>query len=141
MLYMLDTNVLSEHMKGNPKIARRGNDIEPGDAIAVSNIAWFEIIRGRIAALTTADDMNQLLIAQMRLNQDLEKLERLKVYGVTESVAAHFDSLRANKKCKKMDRPDLLIACITLANNATLVTRNVKDFSNIPSLKIQNWFN
>ncbi len=36
---------------------------------------------------------------------------------------------------------DLLIACIVLAHNATLVTRNTKDFANIPGLKQGNWAN
>lgn len=33
----------------------------------------------------------------------------------------------------------LLTASIVLANNATLVTRNVRHFAQIPDLKIVNW--
>lgn len=35
---------------------------------------------------------------------------------------------------------DSQIASIALANNMTLVTRNTKDFINIDSLKLENWF-
>ena len=38
-----------------------------------------------------------------------------------------------------MGRADLLIAAITLANRATLVTRNLKDFRQVPGLQIENW--
>lgn len=50
-----------------------------------------------------------------------------------------FDQLRTNKKLKKPNLKDLLIACIALAHDATLVTRNTKDFQPIPNLKLINW--
>ena len=34
---------------------------------------------------------------------------------------------------------DLRIASITLSKNALVVTRNYRDFSQIPNLKIENW--
>jgi len=33
----------------------------------------------------------------------------------------------------------LLIAAITLANRATIVTRNEKDFRKIPGFRVENW--
>jgi tRNA(fMet)-specific endonuclease VapC len=47
--------------------------------------------------------------------------------------------LRQNKKLKKIGRPDLLIAAITLAARGTLVTRNLKDFRLVPGLRVENW--
>jgi tRNA(fMet)-specific endonuclease VapC len=38
-----------------------------------------------------------------------------------------------------MGRSDLLIACICLADGATLVTRNLKDFQGVPDLRLENW--
>ena len=38
-----------------------------------------------------------------------------------------------------MRRSDMLIACIALAQDALLVSRNTKDFSKIPGLKLANW--
>jgi len=40
---------------------------------------------------------------------------------------------------KKVGRADLLIAAIALAHRATLVTRNVRDFQQIPGLILENW--
>ena len=55
------------------------------------------------------------------------------------AAAAEFERLRANKKLKKIGRRDLLIACIALANRARLVTRNQKDFRQVPGLHVENW--
>jgi tRNA(fMet)-specific endonuclease VapC len=36
-------------------------------------------------------------------------------------------------------KSDLRIAAIVLENNGILVTRNVRDFSRVPNLVIENW--
>jgi tRNA(fMet)-specific endonuclease VapC len=38
-----------------------------------------------------------------------------------------------------MDSGDRLQAAIALANGATLVTRNTKDYAGVPGLKVENW--
>jgi tRNA(fMet)-specific endonuclease VapC len=48
------------------------------------------------------------------------------------------DKLRQHKELKKIGRGDLLIASIALAHQATLVTRNVQDFRQIPGLRVEN---
>jgi len=66
-------------------------------------------------------------------------LQKLPILAVDADAALEFDRLRKNKKLKKIGRPDLLSACIALANRATLVTRNLKHFRQVPGLKIENW--
>jgi tRNA(fMet)-specific endonuclease VapC len=39
----------------------------------------------------------------------------------------------------KIGRADLLIASIAMAHRATLVTRNVRHFAQIPGLVVVNW--
>ena len=38
-----------------------------------------------------------------------------------------------------MKRPDMLIACIALAHDALLATRNTKHFNKVAGLKVANW--
>jgi tRNA(fMet)-specific endonuclease VapC len=141
VLYFLDTNALSEMLKGNARIVSRLRAISPPDDVEVPVIAWFEIVQGRAAALLTASDEEQLLRAQSRLDTDLESMSKLPIRGIDNSASRQFQSLLSHKTAKKLRRPDLLIACIVLAYNAILVTRNVKDFVNVHGLQIQNWFN
>ena len=35
---------------------------------------------------------------------------------------------------------DVQIAGIALANNLTVVTRNMREFSKVPQLKVENWY-
>ncbi len=55
------------------------------------------------------------------------------------AAATEFDRLRLIRGLRKIGRADLLIASIVLANDATLVTRNVRHFKQIPGLKVVNW--
>lgn len=34
---------------------------------------------------------------------------------------------------------DMLIAAVALANNATLITNNVREFARVPGLRVENW--
>jgi len=38
-----------------------------------------------------------------------------------------------------MRRGDMLNACIALANEALLVTRNIKDYARVKGLRLDNW--
>lgn len=58
---------------------------------------------------------------------------------IDDSAAAEFDRLRREKALKKIGRTDLLIASIALAQGATLVTRNVRHFGQVPRLHVENW--
>ncbi len=107
--------------------------------MVTSVISRFEILEGRFASITKAANRDELLLAMERLTRDEKRLATLDILAVTEAVADQFELLRANKKLKKIGRPDLLIACVALANGATLVTRNTKDFVNVPGLKLENW--
>ncbi|MFO0822480.1 MAG: type II toxin-antitoxin system VapC family toxin [Gemmataceae bacterium] len=96
-------------------------------------------MRGRFNAITTAADGAAVLTLYELLRRTEAALEPFRVLPVSRAVADRFDELLKNKKLKKAGRPDLLIACIALAHDATLVTRNTKDYAGIPNLRIENW--
>jgi tRNA(fMet)-specific endonuclease VapC len=86
-----------------------------------------------------AKDGDELLRAQSWLVQSEELINDMPVLPFDVPAAAQFDKLRQQKKLKKIGRADLLISSIALANQATLVTRNLKHFQSVPNLKIENW--
>jgi tRNA(fMet)-specific endonuclease VapC len=109
------------------------------DRVTVSLITRVELLRGRFEAILKAANRAEWLQAQDRRLQTEEALGGIEVVPITESAADQFDVLRAIKKLNKMDRGDKLQAAIALANGATLVTRNTKDYANVANLKLENW--
>ena len=67
------------------------------------------------------------------------RLQSVRMLPVDAAAAAEFDRLLATKGLRRIGRADLLIASIALANKATLVTRNRRDFQKVPGLQIENW--
>jgi tRNA(fMet)-specific endonuclease VapC len=139
MTYALDTNIVSDFLKGSPKVTARLGAVPLADAVVITSVVWFEVLRGRVASVLTDADATQLRAADDRFVADRKRLDRFPSLYFTPEVGNHFDRLRANKKLKRIGREDLLIACFALAHNATLVTRNLKDFKLVPGLAVENW--
>jgi tRNA(fMet)-specific endonuclease VapC len=138
-LYLLDTDTMTLWLYENANVRARFDAVPSTDHVAISLVTRVEILRGRFEAVIKAANRAEWLQAQQRLLLTERKLGDVEVVPITESAADRFDVLRANKKLKKMDRGDLLQAAIALANSATLVTRNTKDYANVPGLVLENW--
>jgi tRNA(fMet)-specific endonuclease VapC len=130
-MYLLDTDTLTRAHAGYGTIADRVNNIG-AERVATTIITAIEILRGRQEFLFKAADGQQLLRAQRLFDFSQQMLADIRIYSVDARVSDEFDKLRQNKKLKKIGRGDLLIACIALANRATLVTRNTKHFLQLP---------
>jgi tRNA(fMet)-specific endonuclease VapC len=122
---LLDSDILTLFLTGHPRVTERMGAAT--DVVAITVVTRVEVLQGRFDSLLKAADGEQLRRAQGRL----EQAER--------ELAGEFDRLRQDKKLKKIGRADLLIACIALAHGATLVTRNLRHFRQVPGLKLENW--
>jgi toxin FitB len=137
-MIILDTNVLSELIKGEPETrVMQWLDEEPRISIWTSAISLFEIGHGigimpegrRRAALS-------------------ESLDRL-VGDLLENRIAPFDSQAASRaadysaKRKSLGRPvefrDIMIAGIALSSGARLATRNIRDFEHSEITLVNPW--
>lgn len=137
-MYLLDTDTLTHLHAGNSNVVERLKsvaDIEVGITI----ITKVEILRGRIDYLLKAETGANLLKAQELLFRTEELLNDLAIVPINQAASIEFDRLRGVSKFRKIGRADLLIASITLANRATLVTRNLRHFKQIPGLRVENW--
>jgi len=134
---LLDSDTLTLLTGGHPRVIERV--MAATDAVATTVISRIEILRGRFDFVMKAADGQQLQRAQKWLDQSEAELRKLIIVPIDEVVADQFDQLRAHKQLRKIGRADLLIACIAIANRATLVSRNLKDFRLVPNLKVENW--
>jgi tRNA(fMet)-specific endonuclease VapC len=136
-MIVLDTDTLTLYLLNHPRVLERRRQAE--DEVVITIISRIETLLGRFATLLKAADGSELQRGQGRLDQAERDLAPFRVLTVDTAAAAEFDRLRVNKKLKKIGRADLLIAAIALANRARLVTRNLKDFRQVPGLQVENW--
>jgi len=136
-MIVLDTDMLTHLLAEHPRVVERYR--READEVVITVMTRIEVLEGRFATLRKAADGAELQRGQQRLDQAEHDLSAFRVLSITDRAAVEFDRLRANKKLKKIGRGDLLIAAITLAHRATLVTRNLKDFRQVPGLRVENW--
>jgi tRNA(fMet)-specific endonuclease VapC len=68
-------------------------------------------------------------------------LERLAILDWTNEVTGHYARIRSEleRSGKPIGNMDLLIASHAMSHGMTLVTNNIKHFSNVPGLKVEVW--
>lgn len=138
-MILLDTDILSLYHAGHERVTARIEMVDPAVALGTTVITFAEILRARFEFLLKAADGEQLQRAQQRLDSSQSLLDDMHIAVVNAASAAEFDELRKHKRLKKIGHADLLIASIALATDATLVTRNLKHFRQVPNLKVENW--
>jgi tRNA(fMet)-specific endonuclease VapC len=137
-MYLLDTDTLTHLHAGNSNVVDRLKAMADTE-MGITIITKVEVLRGRIDYLIKAENGANLLKAQELLFRTEELLNELLIIPINRAASIEFDRLRDVSKFRKIGRADLLIASITLANRATLVTRNLRHFKQIPGLKVENW--
>ena len=136
-MFVLDTDTLTLLLHGHERVSERVS--QAPRPVVLSVVSRFEVLQGRFAAVLKAEDGERLLLAQRRLAENEADLQRIPVLPIDAAAAAQFDRLRPNRRLRKIGRADLLMACITLAGGATLVSRNLKHFRQVPGLHVENW--
>jgi tRNA(fMet)-specific endonuclease VapC len=125
-MILLDTDSFTLHQYGQERFMERFRAASEEPATTI--VTQIEALRGRYDAVVKAEDGARLLVAQQGLLRTAKHLALFIVVWFDDVAAAEFDRPRQTKRLKKIGRNDLLIASIALANKATLVTRNTKDF-------------
>lgn len=72
-----------------------------------------------------------------RLRGHLENYRQIPLVDFDERAADVFQRLRRARI--RIGTMDLKIAAIALANGATLLSRNVSDFQQVPGLAVEDW--
>ena len=135
-LYVLDTDTLSLFQRGHTSVCAAAARQRPED-LAVAVITIEEQLSGWYSLLRRSKTTSELAAVYRRLAENVAFLARVKILTFTESAIGRFGKLRGEKL--GVAAMDLRIAAITLENEGTLVTRNVKDFKRIPGLNLENW--
>jgi len=131
MKYLLDTNICIYIIKQKPeKVFRKFRSYHVGQ-IGISSVSYSELFYG-------ASKSQRAVQNETALEQFTAPLE---ILPFTEETAATYGKIRANleKQGKSIGPLDMLIASHAVHLGLTLVTNNIKEFSKVPKLKIENW--
>ncbi|HKT74602.1 MAG TPA: PIN domain-containing protein [Steroidobacteraceae bacterium] len=136
MIFVVDTNTLSEPMKPEPNRKVLSLLTSRQFDWGTSATAWEEFTLG-IRVLSTSARRNELeAYRRGLLNGGLEIVP-------FDAPAADWMASERARLLKKGATPayrDAQIAAVAASRALVLVTRNVEDFKGFRGLKIQNWF-
>ena len=130
-LSLLDTDILSEFLRGNLKVIEKMDEhLKEFGSINLSIITYYEILNG----LLYKDAKKQLA----KFENFIELNNVIPLTLVTARIAS---SIHANlrKKGTEIGHTDTLIAGIAMANEMQLITNNTDHFKRIIGLTIDNW--
>jgi len=131
MKYLLDTNICIYIIKEKPvEVIGRFKAIKPGN-IAISSITLAELQFGVMKSSNPSKN-------QEALHKFIIPLE---IIDFDYAATIEYGRLRAHLESKgtPIGSMDTLIAAHALSKKLILVTNNVKEFSRVPELKIENW--
>ncbi|MFM9963226.1 MAG: type II toxin-antitoxin system VapC family toxin [Planctomycetaceae bacterium] len=107
-----------------------------GLPVTTTIVSYEEQSRGWLAYVARARSKTDQLDAYRRLAKHLEAYRSLTVLDFDSPA---FDRYQSLKQEVSIGTLDLKIAAITLIHDAVLLSRNLKDFEQVPGLKVEDW--
>jgi len=139
-MYILDTDHLSLIGRATSPEAQRLRFRLAGlklEERVTTIITFEEQMRGWMSHLAKARSLAHEVVAYRRLKEFLDRYLKITVFEFDEAAATEFDRLQRLRL--RIGTMDLKIAAIALAHGATVLTRNLKDFSRVPDLHVEDW--
>jgi tRNA(fMet)-specific endonuclease VapC len=137
-VWILDTDSLTALFHQRPVITARVLAAGAG-SVVITVVSEMEQLRGRYQQVFTAANATELMAAQRRLDETKAFLVTFTVLPFDDAAAQQFERLLADRRLRSLRRADLLIATIALRHQATVVTRNARDFRKVTGLRIEDW--
>lgn len=131
-MLVLDSNTISYYFRGDVQVVPRLQALAPSD-VGVPAIVEYELRYGLMRLLPEA--------AAPRLAALGQFLQPVQVLSFDSECASQAARIRAELEAAgtPIGAHDLLIAATALRHRATLVTRNVREFSRVPGLQWVSW--
>jgi tRNA(fMet)-specific endonuclease VapC len=131
--YLLDTNTLIYLIKNKPpSVARRINTLDEDAMLCMSFFTYAELLKGAERSSRKAEVLSRLdqLTRQVPVIYETDR-------SLCEFYATHFTRLK--DAGTPIGANDLWIGCHALAQDATLVTNNTREFERLQGLRLENW--
>lgn len=132
MVDALDVLIYLIKNRSSPDLAQRVDALHPEDRLCMSFVTWAELLKGAERSTRKPDVLLRL-----------EALARqvIVMYPTGPAICRHYAE---QATCLKdagtpIGANDLWIACHALAEEATLVTDNSREFHRVSGLRLEDW--
>jgi tRNA(fMet)-specific endonuclease VapC len=138
MLYIFDTDHLTLNQRGDPIVMRRIQSFNyREDQLLTTIVNLQEQFSGRFEQVQRAKNPAALIQAYQLLSATSDYFKPWQILYYDDRADQHFQSAR--KLGVRIGTMDLRLAAIALSLDATVITRNRKDFQQVPNLKFEDW--
>ena len=138
-MILIDTDHLSvlaeARTKGHEELKSRLQ--RAAEPCAVTVVSLEEQMRGWLALIHRRKDIHEQVHAYDRLVRLVEFFGEWDIVRLDDRAADRFKALKRERL--KIGTMDLKIASIALVHDALLLSANLRDFSRIPGLMVQDW--
>lgn len=110
---------------------------ERGERFVLSVVGAEEQCRGWLAEINQRRDIRKQVWAYEQLGKLFEFLGDWEITPFDDRAAERFDQLRQQRV--RIGTADLKIASIALVRDALLLSANLRDFRQVPGLRVENW--
>jgi len=138
MFVVLDTNHFREVAEATARASRfsRRADEESAE-VFISIITVQEAASGWLALINSVKAGRDQIRGYASFQKTVTAFHKFAILAFDNEAANIFHSLKSEHP--RTGTMDLKIAAICMAQDATLLTRNVADFENIAGLRVENW--
>jgi len=128
---LLDSDVLSNYLRGHPAVVRRVFEyLQHYEQLELSVLSYYELRRGLVR-----------ISATQRLNELDGFISRCQLWDVTKPIVVESSVLAGQLELlgAKLDHADVLIGATARILGIGVATGNIRHFSRIEGLTIENW--
>ncbi len=131
-MLVLDSNTISYYFRGDPLVVPRLQALRPAE-LGVPTVVEYEL---RYGLLRLPQE-----VAALRLAALAQLLRPMQILPFDSECAALAARIRVDLETvgTPIGPHDTLIAATAMRHQATLVTRNVREFARVPGLQWLNW--
>ncbi len=135
--YILDTDHVSLILCQHPLVVGKAAQY----SFSITIITVQELFNGWVGRINDPDQINRLPELYSKFWTTIKYLQTVEILNFTPEADALLRQLLKTHQPlrKKRLQKDLRIAAIALSQNATVVTRNQRDFGQVPGLSIVDW--
>jgi tRNA(fMet)-specific endonuclease VapC len=134
VIYLLDTSILIYLIKNQPpSIAHRVDALRAEDRLCMSFVTWAELLKGAERSTRKQEVLKRLDVLARQVQVIYPNSS-----AICRAYAEQF--MRLKEAGTPIGANDLWIACHALAEDATLVTHNTREFERVGGLRIEDWF-